>query len=112
MDPNTDILARATVLAWSAEIGGATVAVPVEALSAPGAETFDSFGFDEGLGEDGLGYLAMRDGRRLVLPDISPDAAREAAECGVVVVYEFDAATLGTRQYPVDVVPSAPAPGM
>lgn len=113
---NVEAAAPEAVLIWNSELGGASVLMPVDALSPAGREAFEGFGFDGEAGTDGLGYLTLSDGGRLLLTAIDPDAAREAAECGVAVVVEVE--RLGrdgdhqTREYTVDVLSTAPAPGM
>ncbi len=113
---NADAAAPEAVLIWNSELGGASVLVPVDALSPAGREAFEGFGFDEDAGTDGLGYLSMADGGRVLLTAIDPDAAREASECGVAVVVEVERAERNgdhpTREYTVDVLSAAHAPGM
>lgn len=104
-----DIEAPEAVLAWDTGVGGASVAVPVDALSPPGAEAIVAIGFDDELGEDGLGFLRLAGGDRLVLTGVSPDSIREVVSLDVVVAFEVER-TGGNRhrEYRIEVL-AAPA---
>ncbi len=104
-----DIEAPEAVLAWDPALGGASVAVPVDALSTGGDEAIEAIGFDEDLGAEGLGYLRLAGGDRLLLSGVSPDTIREVVSLDVVVAFEVER-TGGNRhrEYRIEVL-AAPA---